>query len=141
MKRNKVQSSNTHRSFTTAILAGTIVAVIFSALLTALMAHFILKGNLREETVFAITFVIRMVSTSIGALIGGVIFKEKHLLQVFFTALAYLLFLIGAGIVFFDGSFKNLLSGVLSVSIGAAMTIFILKRKKGNRRKFPKFTH
>lgn len=140
MKRKKLQSSGAHRSNITVILAGMIVSLLFSLLLSVLVATFVLNGSLREETVQPITFGIRMISVFAGTLIGGIVFKEKSLLQVVFTAVGYLLVLFGMGIVFYDGEVRNFLSGGISVLLGAVLSLVVLERTKNRRHKLSKFT-
>lgn len=140
MKRNKLQSSKAGRSLTGVIMAGVIIATLLSLLLSALMSSFVLSGRLQEGSVRAVSFIIRLISVFAGALIGGVLSKEKYLLQVGLTALGYMLVLIGTGIVIYNGSFRHFLSGAGSVLIGAVSAFLILQKQNTKGHKITKIS-
>ena len=139
MKKNKLNTSKTGQSLASAVAIGVIVASVLSVLLSALLSNVVLNGRLQETSVSAIVFVIRSISMLLGALIGGAILKKSFLPLVGFTAAGYLLVLLGIGIVFYDGSFKNFLSGIASVLIGGIAALFIIQRPKNKRNKSVKY--
>lgn len=140
MKRNKLKTSKTGQSLTMAIMAGVFAASALSILLTALVTNLVLKGSLYEKSVGATIFLIRSISTLVGALIGGTVLKQKFLLQVGLTALGYMAILLGIGIVFYDGSFKHFFSGAVSVLVGALAALMVLLMPKRKSRRSLKFS-
>lgn len=139
MKRNKLNAPKIGQSLASAVTVGVIVALLLGLLLTALLTNLTLNGGLREEGAGIFIFAVRFISVLVGALIAGVILKEKYLPLVGFTALGYLLVLLGIGIVFFDGSFKHFLSGVGSTLLGGVVSILILKSPGARKHKPAKY--
>ena len=133
MKRNKLKAPKVGQSLTSSLIVGVIAASLLSVLLTALLSSFVLNGRVSEGSADVIIFLIRAVSLLAGILIAAAIYKQKYLPLVGFTALGYLLALLGTGIVFFDGSFKQFLSGVASVLVGGILSLLILTRPKSRR--------
>lgn len=140
MKRNELKKSKTGRSHTSAIVTGVVIASVLSLLLTALIANLILNGHLGEEIATVAIFVIRVISVLVGALIGGLILKKNYLKLVGFITAGYCVVLIGTGIVFYDGSFKNFLLGVVSVLIGGIAALVTLQTPKNNMHKRKKYS-
>lgn len=139
MNRNKLKISKAGISHTSAIVTGVVIASVLSLLLTALIANFILNEHFSEKITAAVIFGIRTISVLVGALIGGFILKQNYLKLVGFITVGYFVVLIGAGIVFYDGSFKNFLTGAVSVLIGGVAALLILQTPKGNMHKHKKF--
>lgn len=139
MKRNKLKISKAGRSHTSAIVAGAIIALLLSVLLTALLANFILNGRLSEKVTAVGIFLIRTISVLAGALIGASLLKQNYLKLVGFITAVYLVALIGTGIVFFEGGFQNVLLGAVSALTGGVAALLILLMPKGNRRKLKTF--
>lgn len=139
MKRSKLKISKTDRSHTSAIITSTIIALLLSVLLTALMGNIMLSGHLSEKTVTAGVFLTRSISVLVGVLIGASMLKQHYLKLVSIISAVYFVTLIGTGIVFFDGSFQNFLLGVISVLIGGVAALLILLMPKRNRRKLKIF--
>lgn len=135
MKSSKLKISKTDRSHTSAIMTGTIVALLLSVLLTALMGNIILSGHLSEKTVTAGVFVTRSISVLVGSLIGASMLKQHYLKIVSIISAVYFITLIGTGIVFFNGSFQNFLLGLVSVLIGGAVGLLLLLMPKHSTRK------
>ena len=135
---DKLKVSKTGTSHTTAIVTGGVIALLISVFLTALAANFILNGHFSEKSAVAVIFVIRTISLLVGALIGASLLKQNYLKVVAIIAAEYLIALVGMGIVFFDGSFKNFLLGTVSVVIGGVAALLILQAPKSNRLKLKK---
>ncbi len=103
-----------------AAIIGIAVAVIISVVLTALTAHFVLNEKVGESSVSLILFVVRFLSAGIGGLVGTSLSKEKLLPVIGVITGGYLLVLLATGIIFFDGSFHQFGSGLISVLSGGA---------------------
>lgn len=140
MKRNKLKISKAGRSHTSAIVTGVVIASALSLLLTALIANLILNGQLSEKITTAAIFVVRAISLLVGALIGGFVLKQNYLKLVGFITVGYFVVLTGTSIVFYDGSFKNFLLGVVSVLIGGVAALLILQAPKSNMHKHKKYS-
>lgn len=140
MERNKLKISKAGRAQTSAIVTGVVIALVLSLLLTALIVNLILNGQLSEKITPAAIFVVRAISLLVGALIGGFILKQNYLKLVGFITAGYFAVLTGTGIVFYDGSFKNFLLGVVSVLIGGIASLLILQAPKSNMHKRKKYS-
>ena len=138
MKRNKLKISKGGISQSAAIVCGIITALLLSVILSVLIVNLVLQGSMRENIISGVVFVIRTISVLSGALICGILLKRDYLKLTGIIAVGYLIILIGMGIVFFDGSFKNFVTGAISVLIGAVVAVLILLRPKGNRYKHKK---
>ena len=137
MKGNKHKKSTTGRTNTSAIAIGVAIAILLSALLTAGVTSLVLKGSLRESVAGAVVFLIRGLSVLAGALVAGGIKKGKYLQITGFTALGYMVILLGLGIALYDGSFFG---GVISVLLGGAVALLIQQRPKSGRHKTAKYS-
>lgn len=135
---NKHKAPKAAKSLTSAIIVSVIAATILSVALSALLASLILNGSLSEKAVGTAILAVRSVSLLAGALVGGAMLKQKILPQVGFTALGYLLVLLGIGIVFYDGSFNEFWSGIASVLVGGTGAFVILLRSTKQRTHRPK---
>ena len=140
MKRNKLKISKAGRAQTSAIVTGVVIELVLSFLLTALMGNLILNGHFGENIAQASIFLIRTISVLVGALIGGLLLRHNYLKLVGFITAGYFAVLTGTGIVFYDGSFKNFLLGVVSVLIGGIASLLILQAPKSNMHKRKKYS-
>lgn len=140
MKGNKHKKSTTGRTNTSAIAIGVAIAILLSALLTAGVTSLVLKGSLRESVAGAVVFLIRGLSVLAGALVAGGIKKGKYLQITGFTALGYMVILLGLGIALYDGSFRSFFGGVISVLLGGAVALLIQQRPKSGRHKTAKYS-
>lgn len=140
MKRNKSKRPTVNKTITSAAITGVVVSIVISLLLLILEGYLTLNGHLSEGSVKVCVFAIRTASLLVGTLIAAAILKCAYLKLVGIVAAGYLLTLITIGIVFFDGSFKNFLAGILSVVTGGAIALVILLRPNRRRTKLPKIT-
>jgi len=137
MKSNKISAK---RTVPMAAAVGIVTGVGISIILTAALTSLVLNGRIGNNGEVVALFVIRGLSMLIGGLLGGMIAKEKYLQIVGIITLGYLVTLVGIGIVFFDGSFRNLLDGVISVLLGSVTSFLILQRPKRRRHSAVKFS-
>ncbi len=136
MKR-RIHSSakGINRSFATNILLGVAAALIISFALSALLTSLVMSGKIEEARGSFFIFGIRLLSVMVGCLVSTALIKEKHLPVVGCAAAGYLIVIVGMGIVFYDSSFQNFLSGVLSVLAGAIAAMLIKLRGPVKRRR------
>lgn len=140
MKRNKPKMAKVDKSMTSAAITGIAVTVIISILLLVLVGNLILNGHLSEGSTNMCVFVIRMTSLITGILVAAAIWKKEYLKLVGIVIVGYLLILITIGIVFFDGSFKNIAINALSAVLGGVVALGVLLSPKRNKRKLPKIS-
>lgn len=119
-----------------AVIIGIIVASIVSFLLLIGLTSLIVNGTVNEVGTGPYIFIIRTIAAAIGCLTGTVLMKGKYLLIAGSIALGYMVFLLAMGIVLFDSSFKNILSGAASVLLGGAIACFVVLKPL----KKPKYT-
>ncbi len=112
------------------------VAMLLSLVLSALLTKLVIGGSLKEQSASLGIFLIRALSVLVGGFIAATISEGKILPTIGIVGLGYLAILVAFGIVFYDGSFKGFLNGVLSTFIGCGLACAIkLKPIKNKRRK------
>ncbi len=121
----KVKAKN-GQSMGFAVVTGCVSAILVSLLLTIGLTSLILNGSLSESRTGLIAFLIRVLSVFLGCLIAGGICKERVLPVIGLIAGGYLITILVIGIIAFDGSFHNFLSGILSVLLGSVLA-FVLR--------------
>ena len=126
MKKRAHIASSAKVTEVPAIIIGIIAALIISVLLSAGVTSLIINGTISESAAVPYIFMIRTVAAGIGCLIGVILIKGKYLLIAGMIALGYLAVLVGMGIILFDGSFDNCLSGAFSVLLGAVFACLIV---------------
>lgn len=134
MKKSTHIASSAKITEVPAIAIGIAVATIISILLTAGLTSLIMNGTVDEATTGPYIFIIRTVASAIGCLIGTMLMKGKYLLVAGVIALGYLAILIGIGIILYDGSFNNILSGAVSALLGGVIAcVVVLKPLKKSK--------
>lgn len=134
MKKRIGKSFSAKPAEVPAVIIGIIVASIVSFLLLIGLTSIVVNGTVNETVTGPYIFVIRTIAATIGCVAGSVLVKEKYLFITGATALGYMVVLLGLGIVLFDGSFKNILSGAASVLLGGALACFaVLKPLKKSK--------
>lgn len=117
-----------------AIVIGIVAATIISVLLTVGLTSLIMNGTIGEVTTGPYIFIIRTVASAIGCLVGTTLMKGKYLFIAGAIALGYLAVLVGMGIILYDGSFNNILSGAVSVLLGGVIAcVAVLKPLKKSK--------
>lgn len=113
-----------------AIGAGTGLAasILLSIVLTAVLTSLITKGTVSERAVGVSVFFVRLLAVFTGSLIGAATAHEKYLKVSGIIVVGYLFALFGLGIVLYDGTFRNLWSGVVSALLGGILAILIKLR-------------
>ena len=116
------------------ITAGLLAALFVSIILTIGLTSMIEKGKISGDGIFG-SFLVRSIATVVGGLLSAGLSDKKLLLTIITTSAAYLLILLGIGIILFDGSFCNLWMGVFSVALGAVIALLIKLKPQTNRKK------
>lgn len=107
-----------NNSFVFGVLLGAVAALIISIISTAGMTSLVLGGGLNDRLLQIFIFVIRLISVFIGVLLGTGLIGEKWVVTTGTISVLYLLLLVGAGIVFYDGSFRGFGVSLISVVLG-----------------------
>lgn len=126
MKKRIGTSSSAKATEVPAVIIGIIVASFVSFLLLIGLTSLIVNGTVNEVGTGSYIFIIRTIAAAIGCLTGTVLMKGKYLLIAGAIALGYMIVLLAMGIVLFDSSFKNILSGAASVLLGGAVACFVV---------------
>lgn len=140
MKRMAYKPKNISKSMTTGVCSGIGIALLISMLLTSGLTSLIINEKTGEGVNGMFVFVIRALSVFLGGIIATGIYQEKNLPVIGFTALGYLVILLGLGIVLYDGSFKNFGIGIVSVLVGALIAWAIRLRPKTKSKYLKKYT-
>ena len=127
------------RKTMTGIVIGTTLAAIVSFLLTMGLTSLIMKGSVPENAPNVYVFFIRSISVLLGCLAATVLVKEKNLQTIGIVTAAYLLIMLGCGIIFYDGSFHNFGIGLLSATIGGGIACIIKIIPQKKKYHLPKF--
>lgn len=134
MKYNLRMFKSGGRSVAFSVLAGVIAAVVISLLLNMGLTSLVMKGHVEEKGTKIFMFLIRAVSVMVGGMVATALSKEKLLLVIGLTSVAFLVILVGLGIIFFENAFHNFGGGALSVATGAACAC-VLKLKVPTKKK------
>lgn len=125
MNRNILKVSDRKRSTVLCIAVGFVVSAVISLIITVGMTSLALSGTLAIGAMDIAIFFVRVLSVLVGGLIGAGLHKEKTLMVIGIIAGCYLVLITAVGIVAFDGSVKNLGTGMLSVIVGGAIGCLI----------------
>ena len=106
------------------IAVGFVVSVVISLLLITGLTSLIQTGKIDEHRLNAV-FITRTLATLLGCLVGTRICNQKTLVTITSISSVYLFMLILLGVIIFDKSICNLLSGASSVIIGAIIALLI----------------
>lgn len=134
MKKQKHITSSKRITEVPAVIIGVMVSLLFGIALTLGLTSLLTNGMFDEAGVENWIFVIRTVACVIGCLVGMTLIKKNRLLIAGAIALGYIVILIAIGIVAYDGSFNNILSGAMSVLMGGALScLTVLKPLKKSK--------
>jgi len=134
MKCNLHMFKTGGRSVTLSVVIGVAIAAVISLLLNMGLTSLVMNGHIEANDTAFFVFAIRAVSVIAGGLVAAALAREKMLLLIGLTSIGYLLLLIGLGIIFYDSSFLNFGSGVISAAVGAACAC-VLKLKAPRKKK------
>ena len=137
MKRLHI-SAGGNKNIITSVGLGLLSALIISIVLTILQTSLIDKGKMNDNGLAGV-FLIRIIATAIGGLIGSGLSGSKSLLTIVITAATYFVVLLVVGIVLFDDTFQKFWMGVLSVVIGAVVALLIKLKSQTTRKKAFRF--
>lgn len=131
MKKNKRRATGS--TVTAGVVIGIASALAISLLMSLTLTSFAINGSISEDSIGIYIFAIRMISTLLGGLIGTGITKGRYIPVIGLITGGILVVLLGWGIVFYDGRFQNVGSGVVSVLIGG-VAVVILKLRPTKKR-------
>lgn len=136
MRKSIHTTSSAKVTEVSAIGIGVAAATIISVLLAAGLTSLVMNGTVGETAAGPYIFIIRTVASAIGCLVGTMLMKGKYLLVAGSIALGNLAVLVAMGIILYEGSFNNILSGLLSVLLGGVIACFVvLKPLKKSKHK------
>ena len=135
MKQKKYAVTGRGHGLGTNLLFGVGASLIVSLLLSLLLTSITINGSITEDHAGKFVFAARAVSVLIGGLVSAGMEKGKYIPVIGMTALGYLLVVMGVGILFFDGGFREFGTGLISVVIGGclACVIKLVRWSKPNR--------
>lgn len=123
------------QSFGAGVSIGTVVSIVLSVLLAMVISVLIVNEGVSENTIKYSAPIISLIATMTGCIVAARLVGEKLAIVSSITGIAYLLVLIGTGILFFDGGFHNFLTSILSIAIGCVLSCAICIRGKGRKIK------
>lgn len=134
MKGSK-QSSNTVFPQWVSILLGLTAACMISILISIIGTTIISRGIAGENRYLLVSVICWFVSSFAGCSISALVHKCNSIIVCIITGVAYLLLLIGAQILLFEGAFHNLVIGILTVSAGIILTIYLFSEKRSRKKR------
>ena len=120
---------------------GVAVSVVISVLLLCLLSCLMIKQRLSEHTAGIAVFIIRFLAINLGTLIGSKLTKENGVIVIAAITTAYLVILLGLGIVAYEGVFRNFGTGLFSVLIGAGVSTAIVLKPQRKSKRTIKYKH
>ena len=110
------------------VIVGAVAAMITGVLIMTGVTSLLIHSRVREHIVGLSIFLIRVIATLVGVMIGTNLTKEKTIVTSGAISAAFLVILTGLGIIFYDESFRDLGLCVLSIMIGGVIgCLFRLK--------------
>ena len=125
-------STQKNKTVISCVVIGTIAAILISVILSAILV-FIIQSKKTSDSVMPHLFAIRFISVMLGALIGTQINNEKSLTEASLITGAYILILLCLGIMFFEGQFNQIVTGVLAGIGGGVLSCLIRLKSKKNK--------
>ena len=125
-------STQKNKTVISCVVIGTIAAILISVILSAILV-FIIQSKKTSDSVMPHLFAIRFISVLLGALIGTQINNEKSLTEASLITGAYILILLCLGIMFFEGQFNQIVTGVLAGIGGGVLSCLIRLKSKKNK--------
>ena len=125
-------STQKNKTVISCVVIGTIAAILISVILYAILV-FIIQSKKTSDSVMPHLFAIRFISVMLGALIGTQINNEKSLTEASLIPGAYILILLCLGIMFFEGQFNQIVTGVLASIGGGVLSCLIRLKSKKNK--------
>lgn len=122
-------------TFGSGVGIGLIMSIIISVVLSMILAVLVVNERVGEGVIGFITPLIALLASLIGCITAGKQVEEKLAIVISVTGGIYLLLLVGAGILFFDGGFHNLWTSLLAITLSSAISCAICIRGKGSGRK------
>ena len=104
---------------------GIAAALTISLLMSLVLTSLAINGSISEDSIGIYIFAIRMISTLLGGLVGTGVTKGRYIPVIGLITGGVLVVLLGWGIVFYDGRFQNVGSGVISVLIGCVAVVIL----------------
>ena len=120
---------------------GVAVSVVISVLLLCLLSCLMIKQRLSEHTAGIAVFIIRFLAINLGTLIGSKLIKENGVIVIAAITTAYLVILLGLGIVAYEGVFRKFGTGLFSVLIGAGVSTAIVFKPQRKSKRTIKYKH
>lgn len=113
------------------------VSVILSLILAMITASLIMNERLSEDVIQYTSPGIILIASVAGAVIAGKSANEKVAIAAGICGVTFLLILMGTGILFFNGGFHNIWTGLVSIALGwiLSCTICIRGKRRGTKRK------
>ena len=133
-RRQSKRTQSTKWEFGYCVGIGIGITVIISVALLSLISHLILKGSISEEKSGIYIVVTRIISVLLGSLMGARISNKKPLPIMMTISGGYLFLLLCVAIVVYDGAFKNVLVGIMSIFAGCAIACMIKLKTQNKRR-------
>lgn len=117
------------------IATGVVAALLLSAVMTAVQSNLVSKEMIGMESKGVFAFVIRIISVFIGGILGTALSGGKNLQTIGLIAGGYFVLLLGIGVLLFDGSVRDLFSGLISTLLGGVLACAVRLKPQRKRNK------
>lgn len=118
---------------------GAIVAVCISVLLSLIYPILILNEFVSESSVKIAVLAVQLIASLFCAVISGILMKENKLLSMSISVGTYIILIICAALLFFEGISGNVYLGLIAILAGFVLAVFSVNgakmRSRGRRRK------
>ena len=119
MQHIKKKINKTGKSIAGSVFYGVFLSAMISLVLILLLALSLEKGTIKEEFLKTAIFAAQMISVFCGCIFGMTLLQGKKLLVTTLVLAGYFAVIIMVGIIFYNGMFVSIGSGIISVFAGA----------------------
>lgn len=117
------------------VAIGTAAALIIGAALTAILTSLIGNERIGSESQDISIFLIRTIAVFFGSVLGTGLCKDKYMITVGLITTICFVFLLGAGVLFYDAPIRHFGKGLLSVLAGGVLSCVVGLKPKKKRNK------
>lgn len=126
--KSKYKGKTKRHTMLSGAAAGVLLSVLMSVLCAGGLASLAINGRIADSGIrFGVIFT-QVLATMLGVVLASKLVEEKKALTGLVTCISYCAALIGITLLFFEGNFANLLTGILAVAISGAAAVLLCAR-------------
>lgn len=111
------------------VIIGVILSILFSVICVSGLAALALKERIAEKGIQCGVVITQVISTMLGAMLSGSLVTDKKALACMITSASYGAALLCITLLFFEGQFGSVWTGLAAVIFGGALTVVICSRQ------------